>query len=50
MGAVSAAAFTGVTEAMSVPVWPGVRVSVTGAMEIPKLGAGLVSAVHLLRL
>jgi hydrogenase maturation factor HypE len=45
MGAVSEAAFTGVTEATSVPVWPGVRVSVTGAMEIPKLGTELTSAV-----
>jgi hypothetical protein len=43
-GTVSALEFTGVTEAMSVPVWPGVRVSVTGAMVIPKLGVELSSA------
>lgn len=44
MGAVNALEFTGETEAMSVPVWPGVRVSVTGEMEIPKLGVELSSA------
>lgn len=38
MGAVSPALFTGVMEAVTVPVWPGVRESVAGDTVIPKFG------------
>jgi hypothetical protein len=38
MGAVSAALFTGVTEAVTVPVWPGVSESVAGDTAMVKLG------------
>ena len=44
MGAVRAELFSGVTEAVMVPDWPGVRESVAGVTEIAKSGVVLACA------